>query len=614
MMMRFSLFALSLLGLHGTAALAEYLIGTYPPPLDLSSNQSLIPQVWKNLTASFDAYLKDGETKGLEAFAGVENVTFSLGLFSLYDPAASKLQYHYASPETVNAVNGTTKVDGDSIYRMASVTKLITVFAGMLEMTEAQWNTPLSEVFPALGEYARANEGKSGPIETIQWDKVTAWSLANQLSGFPGGGIPGLDLLTTLLFLGKPEALADAYGFPPVDISTLSPCWTDTDPFACPTEEIIKDASSLPPSYLPWTSPSYTNAGFVMLGLTISTILNKPMDDVYINSIFKPLGMTSSRSSNTPPASQDEINRSVVVGDAAAWFSPGGVSTPSGGLLSTTNDLSKFGINILNSTLLPQAATHKWMKPTTFTASLNYAVGAPWEIYRYIHPSTGKVTDLYTKLGDSGPFGGILVLIPEYNAGFSMLNGAANDTVRSAGSLMILDAVTEVLLPTLEAEAAAEAARNFVGTYVSTDPQLNSSVTVSFNTSTAAGSVSGLSLSGWISNSSDSLAFFDPTGAGTIPRLLPSIVNYAESAPGQVAMKVTTNPQLSSYVAAAAEGSGPFTGFYATNGDWLTGDSIGTYYDGRPVNTFVFDVDADGLALAVTPGATGARLERKVDQ
>lgn len=609
-MMRLSQYALSLLCLHGTVAVSEFLIGTYPPPLDLSSDQSLIPQSWKNLTANFDTYLKDGETKGFEAFAGVENVTFSLGLFSLHDPAASKLQYHYASPETVNAVNGTNKVDGDSIYRMASVTKLITVFAGMLEMSEAQWNTPLSEVFPVLGEYARANEGKSDPIETIQWDEVTAWSLANQLSGFPAGGIAGLDLLAVFLASGKLDALADAYGFKPVDLSQLGPCWTSTDPSACTTEEILKDASSLPPSFLPWTSPSYTNAGFMMLGIAISGILGRPIDDIYINSIFKPLGMSSSRSSNIPPANQEEIDRSVIVGDPTLWFRPGLDTTPSGGLLSTVNDLSKFGVNILNSTLLPQATTHKWMKPTTFTPSLNYAVGAPWEIYRYIHPSTGKITDLYTKLGDSGPYGGVLVLIPEYNAGFSMLNGAANETLRSSASLVVLDAVAEVILPGLEAQAAAEAARNFVGTYVSTDPQLNSSVAVSFNKSTVAGSISGLSLSGWISNSTDSLAFFGPD---VVPRLLPTIPNYSEDGPGQVALKASTSPQLSTYAAAAELGIGPFTGFYSTNGDWLMGDSLGTYYNGRPVTRFVFDVDADGKAVAVTPGATDLKLERKAD-
>lgn len=601
---------LPLLCLYGTSALADSLIGTYPPPLDLSSNNSIVTQAWKNLTTAFDAYLKENETAGSEAFSGVENVTFSLGVFSLHDPATSKLQYHHASPETIKAVNGTNKVDADSIYRMASVTKLITVFGGMLELSEAQWNTPLSEVFPILGQYTRDHAGDSDPVGAIQWDSITPWALANQQSGFPGGGIAGVDLLALAIASGKPNAFADTYGFSPADISGLGPCWTETDPSACTTDEIIKDASSLSPSFLPWTSPSYSNTGFIMLGLTISAITGKPMDDIYTNSIFGPLGMDSSRSSNILPTDQEEINRSVVVGDAAQWFGPGGASTPSGGLLSTTNDLSKFGINLLNSTLLPKSTTHKWMKPSSFTASLNYAVGAPWEIYRYIHPSTGKVTDLYTKLGDSGPYGGILVLIPEYDAGFSLLNGASNETLRSSAALVVLDSVAELLIPSLEAQAAAEATNNFVGTYVSPDTALNYSMTVSFNKSTVTGSLSGLSLSGWISNGTDSLEFF----GGVIPKLQPTIPNQSVAGPGQVALKAAVSPQLSSYATASELGVGPFTGFVATNADWTNGDALSTYYRRAAANLFVFDVDADGSALSVTPSATKVKLERKPEK
>ncbi|KAK5044843.1 hypothetical protein LTR84_010381 [Exophiala bonariae] len=607
--MQFSKHTLPLLCLYGTVALADFLTGTYPAPLDLSSNKSIVTQSWKNLTTALDGYLKQNETAGLESLSGVENLTFSLGVFSLHDPAATKLQYHYASPETVNAVNGTNEVDADSIYRMASVTKLITVFAGMLELTEAQWNTPLSDVFPILGQYAQEHAGETDPLATTQWESVTAWSLANQQSGIAGGGIAGLDNLLTLIAAGKPEALVDAYSFFPVNIAELGPCWTGTDPSACTTDAIIKDASSLSPNFLPWTSPSYNNAGFVMLGLAISALAGKPIDDIYSNLIFTPLGMNSSRSSNILPTSKEEIDRSVVVGDPTQWFTAGGPTTPSGGLLSTINDLSKFGINLLNSTLLPKTSTHKWIKPSSFTSSLNYAVGAPWEIYRYIHPSTGKITDLYTKLGDSGPYGGILVLIPEYDAGFSLLDGATNATLRSSSALKVLDSVAEVLIPALEAQAAAEAVLNFVGTYVSTDPKINSSLTVSFNESTVPGSVSGLSLSGWISNGTDPTEIF----VGVVPRLLPTISNRSDG-PGQVTLRASTSPQLSTYAAASDLGIGIFTGFVETNGDWLNTDSFSQYYDGVAINRFVFDVDADGKAVAVTPSATKIKLERTAEK
>lgn len=51
------------------------------------------------------------------------------------------------------------------------------------------------------------------------------------------------------------------------------------------------------------------------------------------------------------------------------------------------------------------------------------SIGAPWEIVRYVNPETGKVTDIYTKLGDSGAYGGQVAIIPDYGCGWTFLNG-----------------------------------------------------------------------------------------------------------------------------------------------------------------------------------------------
>lgn len=175
----------TLLPLCITAALASFLGPTYPAPIDLTSNGSLVPAAWENLTFTFDAYLKEGRnTTATSSLAGAENVTFSVGLFSLYDPAVQQLQYHYTAPEIVNARNGTRKVDGDSIYRIASVTKLFTVFAGLLSLTDEDWNRPLTEMIPALTGFAGYEQS---PVYTIQWDKITPWALAAQIAGVQAG-------------------------------------------------------------------------------------------------------------------------------------------------------------------------------------------------------------------------------------------------------------------------------------------------------------------------------------------------------------------------------------------------------------------------------------------
>jgi CubicO group peptidase (beta-lactamase class C family) len=113
-----------------SGALADFLGPSYPAPVDLTSHQSLVAAGWRNITSTLQRYIDHGDQDiSSGAMADIKNLTFSLGMFSLNDPAASELQFHYTSPETANAPNGTHKVDENSIYRFASLTKVFTVLA-----------------------------------------------------------------------------------------------------------------------------------------------------------------------------------------------------------------------------------------------------------------------------------------------------------------------------------------------------------------------------------------------------------------------------------------------------------------------------------------------------
>jgi CubicO group peptidase (beta-lactamase class C family) len=330
---RYVLLALSSWWFGPSVVLADYLTPTYPAPIDLSSNQSLVSASWKNLGATFDQYIK---TKT----AGVQNVTFSVGMFSLHDPAAATdLQYHHTAPEIAHAKQGTNKVDGDSIYRVASVSKLITTFAGMVELTEADWNRPLSEIIPGLAKQL------DNPIYTTQWDKITPWALATQLSGVATLGWPAGDLAVELAAAvaagqASESQLLKSYGLPPVNVSALGPCATDyiSGNTFCSAPDGIQGVAGLPPNFLPWTTPAYSDEGFMLLGIAISNLTGKPLTDVYRDSVFGPLGMNSSF--DTHPTTDPLLGRSVVSGDPAANFAlETGFTTPSGGILSTVNDL-----------------------------------------------------------------------------------------------------------------------------------------------------------------------------------------------------------------------------------------------------------------------------------
>jgi CubicO group peptidase (beta-lactamase class C family) len=594
--MAVSLSHIGLFALSSTVVLADHLTGTYPPPFDLSSESSLVAATWQNLSDAFDAYLSDGSTEGIIAEAlseaGADNLTFSLGLWSLHDPAAKELQYHYASPETANNPNGTNEPDADSIYKVASVTKLMTVMSGLLSLSHEQWNTPLSEIYPLLGELDSSDE-----VQSIQWDQVTPWALAQQIAGINSNAVPEIQYVT-------PDAISALVGsgYPPQSIESLGPCWKLlAQNEICSIDQWIEEISTSLPVFTPYSSPQYSNAGFTTLGAALVNLTGQSIGDLWQNNVLGPLGMNSSGFA-TPTG--EDLDRSVVSGPIEVWSLPSGILGASGGLHSTLNDLNKFGIGILNSTLMPANETREWMKPQSLTGSLSYAMGAPWEIIRYSHPTTGKTTDVYTKLGDSGAYGGAMAIIPEYGAGFNFLNGASNATIRSAAAFAILDIMLETVVPALDAQAAAEATANFVGTYRSTDPELNSSLVIAFNESTLPGITGGLSIASFISNGS---VMFTPEA---LPRLLPTILPFGKdglASSGKMAFRQTEVPSYPTYTAG---GGGAWSSFY---GDWVLGANSPEWFR-VPTNLYVFEVDEIGRAVSVSPEAFRVTLERVEDE
>ncbi|KAJ6109664.1 hypothetical protein N7486_001899 [Penicillium sp. IBT 16267x] len=154
---------IALLLTYGTAGFADYLGPTYPPPVDLSSRQSLVKVAWKNLTTTLDSYLKHNSIDSTDTtLSDIQKTTLSANIFSIHDLDTAKLQYHWTSPEMASSKNGTNKVNGDSIYRMASASKLYTTYAGMITLTEEQWNRPLSQINPLFAEVAA--KGGEDPI------------------------------------------------------------------------------------------------------------------------------------------------------------------------------------------------------------------------------------------------------------------------------------------------------------------------------------------------------------------------------------------------------------------------------------------------------------------
>lgn len=112
--------------------------------------------------------------------------------------------FHYTPPHLNSS--GARKVDADTVYRIASISKLYTVLGVML-LDGVRMDDPVAKYLPQLWDMAGAPGEPANDITTPDWDEITLGSLASHQSGlgadckhscsvFPPCRIPKIPWLT----------------------------------------------------------------------------------------------------------------------------------------------------------------------------------------------------------------------------------------------------------------------------------------------------------------------------------------------------------------------------------------------------------------------------------
>lgn len=154
-----SLLYYAALATSAAASICPMLGPVFPAPTELPSAVGF-QDTLKTLQATLDEAFIAGNT----SFGRINsNDTYSIQIFST---ASEELlfDYHHRGPTVV----GNRTVDGDSIYRIASTTKLITVYLLLLEAGEEVFAEKVTKYVPELA-------GAPG------WDDITVGSLAGNL-------------------------------------------------------------------------------------------------------------------------------------------------------------------------------------------------------------------------------------------------------------------------------------------------------------------------------------------------------------------------------------------------------------------------------------------------
>ncbi|ETN45937.1 uncharacterized protein HMPREF1541_00119 [Cyphellophora europaea CBS 101466] len=453
--------------------------------------------------------------------AEFEATSFSVSLTSETEDLWS---YHHTAEKLDPDRPGANPVNGDTFYRVASITKMFTTHALLQQYAAGNISLedPITKYLPEL---------KNGPPPTeggIDWDGITLRSLASQISGIPRDWSQGE--------VGN----ASHPGLPPPNNPHLPGCFEYSNySRPCTTKDLWLDLHRHRPLFSPNLTPSYSNTAFELLGLVVANASGLSYVDYVTTHILdhyfpSPSGATFS----VPPDEQAALT------PAGAWYWAVdlGIHIPAGGLYATANGLSAYLRHIVSQYKFADfgGPNVNMFMPQGYNFGMNSAYGLTWEIFRTARIlEGGRPVTFYTKGGGHPGYITIIIAVPEYNLGITIL--CAGDRAAT-----VLDRIREVV--TAEIVRAADAVsqrytkREYAGYYLfesrldgdggevgGEETKLNSSLTLEY---TAA---RGLHLKSCISNGTDMLAslgeiFNEGPGQPLALQLIPT-GQYASVAP-----------------------------------------------------------------------------------
>jgi CubicO group peptidase (beta-lactamase class C family) len=149
-------------------------------------------------------------------------------------------------------------------------------------------------------------------------------------------------------------------------------------------EELLKAMMKLPLEFEPGTQWSYSNSGYLILGLLTSKLSGKHWSEFQAERIFRPLGMTTTR-----VISEKDIvkNRAAgyVLDDKGAlknqeWVAPSLNTLADGSLYFTAKDLAAWEAALREHRFLKPASFDAWWTPVGLADGTTYNYGFGWGI------------------------------------------------------------------------------------------------------------------------------------------------------------------------------------------------------------------------------------------
>jgi hypothetical protein len=148
----------------------------FPPPQNFISSPTFQSALQKLSQIYESGLTTDNSSTGIV-------FNSSAAAVHIYSADSEKPLFEWYHDGTIlNTTVGVKTFDGDSIIRIASISKLLTVYMLLKEAGDGWWDVPVTDVIPELKDH---DKWKENEVDFVKWTDVTIGSLAGQISGIP---------------------------------------------------------------------------------------------------------------------------------------------------------------------------------------------------------------------------------------------------------------------------------------------------------------------------------------------------------------------------------------------------------------------------------------------
>lgn len=269
----------------------------------------------------------------------------------------------------------------NTIYEVASVTKLFTVLATMqlAEQGKLDIDQPLQKYLPDFAIKSRFASNQP----------ITARTIMTHHSGIPSDHLNG--------YLSKP--------------------------YSSLVKDLQNEYVAFPPNYI----FSYSNAAFTILGHTVATVSKKEYPDYIQDELLRPIGMQHSFIANFPSVENPLMSKNYLNGEEDKPIP--GRDIPAGGLCANVEDMARFmqmifsggsinGQRIISSETLAETMRHQ---NENISLDLDFPIGLGWFLSESVPGYNGKVVE---HAGNANHFNNELIILPEAKLGVVVLGNS----------------------------------------------------------------------------------------------------------------------------------------------------------------------------------------------